>query len=133
MKIFNLILAFFFLAFAALQFNDDPGDIWFWVFTYTGIAVICAFAAFGRYNMWVLLIGCGVVLYQMFRIGPAFLLWINDGMPSIYGEMKASSPHIELVREFFGLFLCFLVLVFHIIRYARLRKSLKEDMTANVF
>ena len=126
MKIFNLILAVLFLTFAALQFNDDPNDVWFWVLVYLGIAVISGFAAFNRYNMWVLVLGTAVVVYQMFRMFPAVSSWVSSGMPSITGEMKAISPHVELVREFFGLTVCLIVLIYHYIRYARIRRLMKE-------
>lgn len=127
MKIFNLILAFLFIVFAFLQFNDDPSDIWFWVLAYAGIGIISAFAAFNRYNMWVIVIGIAIVVYQMFRMFPAFSSWISAGTPSITGEMKAISPHVELVREFLGLVLCLIVLVFHYIRYTKLRKTVQSE------
>jgi hypothetical protein len=59
MKIFNLLLAAIFLSFAALQFNDAPDDILFWVVVYAGVGLISAFAAFDRYNMWTILLGIG--------------------------------------------------------------------------
>lgn len=31
--------------------------------------------------------------------------WANAGFPSIADEMKATAPHIEVVREFLGLFI----------------------------
>ena len=128
MKILNLVLAVLFLVFASLQFNDNPDDIWFWVFIYATVGIISAFAAFGKYNMWVIILAIGVVVYQMFRMFPAFFQWITMGMPSITGEMKAISPHVELVREFFGLVVCLLVLIFHYVRYARMRKALREEI-----
>jgi hypothetical protein len=33
---------------------------------------------------------------------PDFFYWIKLGMPTITGQMKAESPHIELMREFLG-------------------------------
>ena len=126
MKIINLILAVIFISFALLQFNDDPHDIWFWVFVYAGVGIISAFAAFKKYNMWVIIIGFGIVVYQMFRMFPAFSSWISSGTPSIIGEMKATSPHIELVREFLGLMVCLAVLIFHYISYTRLKNLQKE-------
>ena len=126
MKIFNLILAVLFLSFSLLQFNDDPDDVWFWVLIYGAVAAISAFAAFNKYNMWVIVIGILVVVYQMFRMFPAVSSWISSGTPSIVGEMKASSPHVELVREFFGLVICMAALIYHYIRYTRLRKLQKD-------
>src|SRR5688500_13553011 len=127
MKIFNLILASLFFLFALLQFNDSPGDILFWVLIYLLVSGISAFAAFNRYNMWVIVLGIGVVVYQLFRMFPAFAPSLNSGMPSLYGSMKPSSPHVELVREFFGLFVCLVVLIYHYVRYTKVRKSRKED------
>ena len=126
MKIFNLILAVLFFSFAALQLNDDPNDMWFWVFIYSFVAGVSAFAAFGKYNMWVLLLGFGAVVYQMFLRFPAFAQWIDVGMPTITGEMKATSPHVESTREFLGLVVCLIVLVFHSVRYSRMRRSVVE-------
>jgi hypothetical protein len=34
---------------------------------------------------------------------PDIFQWINDGMPSVMGSMKAESLYIELVREGGGL------------------------------
>ena len=86
MKIFNIILAILFLLFAAVQFNDSPGDILFWVIVYAGVGIISAFAAFNRYNMWAILLGLAVVVFEMFRKFPTFALWVSDGMPSIVDE-----------------------------------------------
>ena len=124
MKFFNLFLAALFFGFAGLQFNDDPGDVWFWVLIYAAIAVLLGFAAFNKYNMWLILACTGAVVYQMFRLFPAFVSWISAGTPSITGEMKAISPHVELVREFLGLLICLIALVYLYIRYSKSRKDL---------
>ncbi len=126
MKIFNLILAALFLSFAALQFNDSPGDILFWVLIYSGIAVISAFAAFKKYNMWVIVLGLAVVVYELFRKFPTFAQWVDDGMPSITGAMEASSPHIEFAREYLGLVICLIALIYHYVMYARQRAKTKD-------
>ena len=123
MKILNLSLAVIFLLFALLQLNDTAGDILFWFLMYSFIAVISAFAAFKKYNMWAILLGLAVVVYEMFRKFPTIAQWISDGMPSIVEEMQASSPYVELAREYLGLVLCLIVLIFHYIRYAKLRKQ----------
>lgn len=123
MKYFNLILAALFLLFAAVQFNDAPDDIVFWVMVYAGIGIISAFGAFDKYNMISLALGFAVVVFELFRKFPTFAQWIGDGMPSIVGEMKAATPHIELAREYLGLCLCFIVLVFHYIRFHKQRSK----------
>lgn len=47
----------------------------------------------------------------MLTLLPGALDWIQDGMPSIVESMKASSPYIELVREFLGLGIALLVIL----------------------
>jgi hypothetical protein len=123
MKIFNLILAVLFLLFAAVQFNDEPGDILFWVLVYAGVGIISAFGAYNKYNMWVILFGLAAVVFEMFRKFPTFAQWISSGMPSIIDEMKASSPYIELAREYLGLVLCLVVLIYHYVRFSKQRKQ----------
>lgn len=123
MKILNLVLAVVFALFAAVQLNDTPGDILFWFVLYSAIALISAFAAFNRYNMWSILLGLAVVVFELFRQFPGFAQWISIGMPSIVDEMKASTPYVELAREYLGLVLCLIMLIFHYVRYSRIRKK----------
>lgn len=126
MKILNLFIAGLFLLFAVVQFNDAPDDILFWVVVYTYVAIVSAFAAFRKFNMWAILLGLAAVVFELFRKFPAFAQWCSDGMPTIIGEMKASSPYIELVREFLGLGLCFAILGFHYVRYSKIRRAEQE-------
>ncbi len=123
MKIFNLILAVLFLLFAVVQLNDTPGDVLFWFLVYAAVGIISAFGAFNKYNMWIILLGLAAVVFELFRKFPTFAQWISDGMPSIMEEMQATSPHIELAREYLGLCVCFIVLIFHYVRCSRLMKK----------
>ena len=123
MKIFNLFLAVLFFLFAAVQLNDTPGDILFWFLIYSLIGMISAFAAFNKYNMWAILLGLAVVVFELFRKFPTFATWIGEGMPSIVAEMKATTPYVELAREYLGLVLCLAVLIFHYVRYSKFRRQ----------
>jgi hypothetical protein len=125
MKILNLVLTVIFFIFALLQLNDTPGDILFWFLIYAYTGFICAFAAFDKYNMWMILLEVLVLVYQIFRMFPAFSQWISEGCPSIVEKMQASTPFVELVREFLGLCICMSVMIFQYIRYTRWKK-LKE-------
>jgi hypothetical protein len=116
MKIFNLVLAVFFVASAALQINDP--DPWLWIGLYTTVALICGFAAFGKYNRWVILLVMAVCIFELSTLLPDFRNWIADDMPSITESMKAESPYVELVREFLGVAICLIVLIF---QYTRCR------------
>ena len=121
MKIFNLTLAVLFFGFAVLQLNDAPGDVIFWVLVYLAVAVISGFAAFNKYNMWTIVMTIAVVVFELFRKFATYAQWIGEGMPSIVGEMHASTPYIELAREYIGLIVCLIVLIYHYVRYSKLR------------
>ena len=122
MKVFNIILALIFFAFAVVQFNDEQDDIMFWVLIYGGVGLISLFGAFKRFHVLTIVLGLAVVVFELFRRFPTFAKWIGDGMPSIVEEMQASTPHVELVREYLGLCICFGVLIFHYIRFYKQRQ-----------
>ncbi|HLF64978.1 MAG TPA: transmembrane 220 family protein [Saprospiraceae bacterium] len=116
MKIFNLFLVVLFVVSAALQYNDP--DPLLWISLYLAVALICGFAAFNKYNRWATLLVMAGCIYQLSILLPAFTQWVRDGMPSITQSMKASSPYVELVREFLGVVISMAVLIF---QYARSR------------
>jgi hypothetical protein len=51
----------------------------------------------------------------MLTLLPGFINWLRMGMPTITGSMKAEEEHIEVVREFLGLFLALLAML-HLVR-----------------
>lgn len=111
MKIFNLILTALFVLFAVVQLNDP--DPYLWVIIYGAVAVISGFAVVGKYNKTIILSIAGICVIWMATLIPGVIDWIDKGMPTITGSMKAESPHIEFVREFLGLLIILLALVFH--------------------
>jgi Transmembrane family 220, helix len=117
MKIFNIILAAFFVLFAAVQYNDP--DPWLWAPIYLFVAVICGFAATEQYNKWAILIGLVPITVYMITYIPDFIDWIKMGMPSIVETMKAEKSYVELTREFGGLVICVAVLVWQYFKAAK--------------
>ncbi|MCC7501569.1 MAG: transmembrane 220 family protein [Flavobacteriales bacterium] len=100
-KSLYILMALVFAAFAYLNLND-PDPI-FWVAAYGAVAVLFAFAAFGRADRRIsgyLALALGMWMLTMV---PGMVDWVQLGMPSITSEMKATEPHIEVVREFLGL------------------------------
>jgi hypothetical protein len=100
----HLIVALLFVLFAYWQLNDP--DSWAWVAMYLAVAVVAGMAAFGR--PWRPLIYATLAtagIWLVFLI-PDFIDWVQMGMPTITGSMKAEAPHIELTREFLGLAIC---------------------------
>ena len=116
MKILNLVLAVIFLMFTVVQLNDPDWE--FWTAFYLSVTLICAFAAFGKRNRWVILLVMAVCVYELSTLVGPFVEWIKEGMPSITGAMKASSPFVELVREFLGVAIAMAALIF---QYTRVR------------
>jgi hypothetical protein len=119
MKALNWILAVLFTLFAAVQHNDpDPLG---WIAVYGAVAVLCGLAALGRAPRWALIAVAIAVIIWMAILAPGMLDWARMGFPDIAGSMKAEEPHIEVVREFLGLFLALLALL-HLLRLPRQTK-----------
>jgi len=111
MKLINILLSLLFLLFAVVQYNDP--DPWLWIFLYGYIAAISGFAALGKYNKPIIGVGIAICIAGLGFLLPDFINWFNTGAESIVESMKTEKPHIELTREFLGLGVCLLVLVFH--------------------
>ncbi|MEM9917881.1 MAG: transmembrane 220 family protein [Bacteroidota bacterium] len=121
MKITNIVLSVLFFVFAIVQWNDvDP---WMWIGLYSFVGVVSAFAAVGKYNKASLIVGIILCIIGLGILLPGFIDWVNKGMPTIVESMKAEAPHIELTREFLGLFIVLAALIFHLRRANRLQKT----------
>jgi len=121
MKIVNLILAFLFFLFAAFQYNDS--DSWIWMAIYLLVAYVSLSAFQMKYSKLVIYFGLAVCVIGMGLLFPDIIRWLRMGMPSITESMKAEKIHVELTREFFGLVICFVALVFHFFQMRRLEKT----------
>ena len=110
MKIANSILSLLFITFAVVQYNDP--DPWLWIVAYIFVAVQFTLQIFQKLPRPLLLIS--IILFAILGMTfiPDFIDWIEKGAPSIASEMKATEPHIELVREFGGLLICLAGLLF---------------------
>ena len=113
MKAFNLIFAFLFVLFAALQYNDPDPYVWIPIYLYA--ALLCWLAFRGRYYPSAYLIGIAFYLayagYKFFDEN-GVLDWVTKHhAENIAGEMKATQPWIEESREFFGLVILIVVLL----------------------
>jgi Transmembrane family 220, helix len=109
MKILNIILCIVFLLFVGVQYNDP--DPYLWVPIYGFVAWVCGLAAVEKYNKTFIAIGLSILsVYTLFYI-PDFIGWMNMGMPNIVETMKAEKSYIELTREFGGLAVCDIALL----------------------
>lgn len=111
MKMRNYVIAGLFFLFALVQLNDP--DPYFWVALYGYIGMVAIIRNFRPIRKVILLAGMAVCLIEVFLILPEFLNWVELGMPTITGSMKAEEPHIEFTREFLGLLIGLGTLVFY--------------------
>jgi len=108
-KIFHILLALIFGVFAYLNLNDPDATIW--VLAYASVAVLFALSV-GVWSDHRVTLGLAAALFMwMLTMLPGMMAWFRDGMPSITEEMKATEPHIEVVREFLGLLIAVTALV----------------------
>ena len=110
MRYSALFVAALFLLTAALQLNDP--DPFAWTLAYLTVAVLWGLAAFGRYYKPFTALVLMLLTIWMFTLTPDLAAWVDMGMPTLVGSMQAELPHIELVREFGGLFMAVASLVF---------------------
>jgi hypothetical protein len=93
---------------AYVQWNDpDPVP---WILAYGAVAACCTLAAFGRRPRAAITVLLVVLGGWMLWLTPGLVQWLGMGTPSILEEMKATAPHIEVVREFLGLLIAVVVL-----------------------
>ena len=105
------IIAFVFFLFAALQYND--GDAWIWIPIYLVVSIIALLADRKKLYPHLCLVLSTCMLIGVLTYIPQVIDWAKNGFPSITGSMKAESPFIEFIREFFGLCICLATLLYY--------------------
>jgi hypothetical protein len=107
-RILYALAALAFAGFAYLNLNDpDPIQ---WVAAYGATSLLFACAFFGRADRRIIGWYAVAVSAWMLTMFPGMVDWGRKGYPSITGTMQAHEPHIEVVREFLGLFIAVLAL-----------------------
>lgn len=119
MRVINFLLALMFLVFAFLQVNDpDPA---LWILIYGAMSVVCMMAIFESYNrklLVALIMLFGVYCYFLW---PGISEWLRQEDKSVLFDdvMKMEHLYIEESREFLGLIMSMVVVLFYIIRSYR--------------
>ncbi|MFK7906054.1 MAG: transmembrane 220 family protein [Chitinophagales bacterium] len=111
-RIINIVLALFFFAFAAVQYNDPDGALWFFIYGIVGgISLLGVFKEYNRamlLSMMILYFGGFMYLF------PSVIEWITQHeFGELIESMKTDKPFIEKSRESLGLLLCFLAIGYH--------------------
>lgn len=107
-KILYALLALVFALFAYWNLNDP--DPWIWATAYAAVLVLFALAVLGRADRRISGGYAVALCIWMLTMTSGMIDWANAGFPSIADEMKATAPHIEVVREFLGLLIAVVAL-----------------------
>jgi len=100
-----------FFLFAIVQFNDP--DPWAWILIYGLISGISIISSFGKYLKWSAYTVLIVSLIWMIFLFPGLWQWITqEPFDALFGSMDPSRMHIEESREFLGLFMGVLSVLF---------------------
>jgi hypothetical protein len=120
MRVLSIGMSVVFLLFAILQINDPDPIIW------TSFYLLIAYVQFkgglGRFYPY-LMIGLiiGSFLWALIYI-PSLLDWLqNHKIGDIAKSMKAEESYIEGSREFFGLIISSLAVLFQWVRFRKMR------------
>ncbi|WP_422351565.1 transmembrane 220 family protein [Flagellimonas sp.] len=110
-KIFNLFLFVLFTAFAYVQLNDKDGVLWFSI--YGVVALVHLYVVFKTLNRSILLLFMiGLAIYSAVHI-PYFVDWIQvQNKSELFGEMVYEKPYLEGTREFLGLVIALVSIVY---------------------
>jgi hypothetical protein len=117
-KVINWILFVIFLLFALVQLNDPDPLIWF--VTYFIVALFAILSNFIRIPKWYYYLAvAGLVIFALFHAN-YFMEWIiTENKGELFGEMVYEKPYIEGTREFMGLVLALMAIIY------LLRKTLR--------
>jgi hypothetical protein len=123
-KLINWILFLIFLLFALVQLNDPDPVIWF--VTYFIVALFAVLSNFIRIpKLYFYLAVAGLVIFALFHMD-YFMKWITTGNKGeLFGEMVYEKPHIEGTREFLGLVLALMAILY------LLKQQLSHDHLKN--
>jgi len=125
MKIVKIFLAILFLLFALVQINDP--DPLLWILIYGAMVVVSVMSIFHRYPTGFMIVMASGYLIMTVIYFDGFATWLGSSDRYLLFDdlAKMQFPYIEEAREFLGLLICLLVLIFYfyISRHARSHKS----------
>ena len=112
-KLVNILLFLLFGLFAVFQLNDpDPVH---WVLIYACVAIICLLSNYvdiSKGVIWVLFFG--LLIYSGIHF-MYFMDWLQtDNKSEIFGEMVYEKPYLEGSREFLGLLMGAIAVIFQL-------------------
>jgi len=119
MRILYIFLALLFALFAYFQYNDP--DSLAWIAMYVAVAVLFGLMAAGRYLRWVTLGLAGLLIVGLVIYAPGvWEFFTNDDGITFSQGMSNQYPYIEQAREFGGLLLALVAVLFLIFQGRRM-------------
>ena len=124
MKYIHLAVSLLFFLFGVVQYNDPDFFIWLPIYLFVAFLAFASFKGLSFPTLsLVILIMLGIWLATYV---PAFITWLEDGMPSVTGTMKAETPYIEHVREFGGLLISFVATLVYFFIHKKSKNVLSD-------
>lgn len=117
-KTINYVLFVIYVIFAVLQLNDPDGLLWFSI--YLVVAIICLYSNFrtiSRLFLFVIIIALLVYAACHFSLFIDYLK--TENKEEIFGKMVYDKPYLEGTREFIGLLIAALGIIYQL----KLRKN----------
>jgi len=112
-KITNFILCVLFIIFALLQLNDPDGILWFSI--YFIVAIICLYHNFKPIpKSFLVLTLIALLAHSAFHFSLFIDYLETENKKEIFGEMVYDKPYLEGTREFIGLLIAALGIVYQL-------------------
>lgn len=113
MRALHFVFGALFLYIAYLQFNDP--DPLYWILVYGGTAAVAVARGLGRFSEFATAVLLGAVAAGMIIASPSLVEFLMAGDLGAIGDMGSAS-YVEPTREFGGLLLAFLLLLYYLSR-----------------
>lgn len=121
MKLVSASLAFLFLVFAIVQLNDPDPLIWASIYLFMVALSVAAFLQ--KLNRFLFLLAMVPFIVMLIGLWPGLFIWIQSPDRSLIFDdiAKMQNIYIEEAREFFGLSICILSLLFYFIKSNKIK------------
>lgn len=112
-KNINYILFIIFVIFAVIQLNDPDGILWFSIYFF--VALICLVANFKSIPKFILIATIiGLLIYSAFHFSLFIDYMQTENKEEIFGAMVYEKPYLEGTREFLGLLIATLGVIYQL-------------------
>ena len=112
-KTINIILFVLFSLFAIIQLNDPDSAIWFSI--YAAVAAICLYSGFKTLpKVFLIMVIILLLVYALFHFSLFIDYLQKDHKEEIFGAMVYEKPYLEGSREFMGLLIAALAMLYQL-------------------